>query len=98
MPLALARERAVAIAAARTAGAIVKGYYEGSFEGREKGHDNPVTAADLEADACIKKTVLEAFPGDGWLSEETAHSTDRLTRTRVWVVDPLDGTKEFTQH
>ena len=98
MSLPLARERAVAIAAAHAAGTIVKGYYDGTFEVREKGHDNPVTAADLEADACIKKTVLEAFPSDGWLSEETADSTDRLAKPRVWIVDPLDGTKEFTQH
>jgi myo-inositol-1(or 4)-monophosphatase len=98
MSLPLARERQVAIAAARAAGVIVKGYYEGTVEVHEKGHDNPVTAADLEADACIKQIVLEAFPSDGWLSEETADSTERLSKSRVWVVDPLDGTKEFTQH
>lgn len=98
MSLPLARERAVAIEAAHAAGVIVKGYYEGTVEVREKGHDNPVTAADLEADACIKRTLLGAFPDDGWLSEETADSTDRLAKPRVWVVDPLDGTKEFTQH
>jgi myo-inositol-1(or 4)-monophosphatase len=64
----------------------------------EKGPDNPVTKADLEANACIRALVAEAFPGDGWLSEETADSSERLTHRRVWVVDPLDGTKEFIQH
>jgi myo-inositol-1(or 4)-monophosphatase len=98
MPTPLARERQVAVEAARAAGKIVTGYYEGTIEVREKGHDNPVTAADLEADACIKQHILGAFPADGWLSEETADSTDRLAKDRVWVVDPLDGTKEFTQH
>ena len=92
-----ARERDVAVAAAREAGAAIARYYRGEITAREKGHDNPVTAADLEANAIIHRHVGTAFPGDGWLSEETADSTDRLARARVWVVDPLDGTKEFIQ-
>jgi myo-inositol-1(or 4)-monophosphatase len=97
MSLPYARELEVAVRAAREAGTIIRRYYEADVEVHEKSHDNPVTAADLEADACIKQVVLGAFPQDGWLSEETADSTDRLQRARVWVVDPLDGTKEFTQ-
>jgi len=94
------RERDTAIRAAREAGAIIRDYYEGKADIalRQKGHDNPLTAADEDADAHIKRLVLGAFPGDGWLSEETGDSHDRLARSRVWVVDPLDGTKEFTQH
>jgi myo-inositol-1(or 4)-monophosphatase len=92
------RELDVAIHAAREAGAIVRRYYEQGVAAAEKGPDNPVTKADLEADARIRSLVLAAFPDDGWLSEETADSTDRLRRRRVWVVDPLDGTKEFIQH
>jgi len=95
---AFAREREVAARAAREAGAIIRRYYDGGVEAREKAKDNPVTAADLEADACIRAHVSEAFPADGWLSEETADSTDRLQKPRVWVVDPLDGTKEFIAH
>jgi myo-inositol-1(or 4)-monophosphatase len=96
---AFAREREVAVAAAREAGAIVRRYYEqGGAEVREKAPDSPLTLADLEANACIRRHVSEAFPADGWLSEETADSTERLTKRRVWVVDPLDGTKEFIQH
>ena len=95
---ALAREREVAVQAAREAGAIVRRYYEGRVEAREKRPDNPVTAADLEANAHIRRLIAAAFPDDGWLSEETADSTERLGRRRVWVVDPLDGTKEFIQH
>ena len=97
MSQSYARELDVAVRAAREAGRIVRRYYEADVEVHEKGHDDPVTAADLEADACIKQIVLEAFPDDGWLSEETADSEERLARRRVWVVDPLDGTKEFTQ-
>ncbi|MFN8544188.1 MAG: 3'(2'),5'-bisphosphate nucleotidase CysQ [Candidatus Binatia bacterium] len=93
-----AREREVAIAAAREAGAAIRRYYEGEVQARDKGHDNPVTAADLEANQIIHRHLSTAFPDDGWLSEETADSHDRLDRRRVWVVDPLDGTKEFIQH
>ena len=96
--IARAREREVAERAAREAGAIVRRWYERGVRVAEKGPDNPVTRADLEANACIRALVAEAFPDDGWLSEETADSTDRLGRRRVWVVDPLDGTKEFIQH
>ncbi|HYB98173.1 MAG TPA: 3'(2'),5'-bisphosphate nucleotidase CysQ [Candidatus Limnocylindrales bacterium] len=92
------RELEVAIEAARAGGAVVRKYYKGEYDVHEKAPDNPLTIADTEADAIIKKTVLSAFPDDGWLSEETADTKDRLTRSRVWIVDPLDGTKEFTQH
>jgi myo-inositol-1(or 4)-monophosphatase len=95
---ALAREREVAVQAARGAGAILRRHYEGVVEAREKGRDNPVTAADLESNTHIHETIAGAFPDDGWLSEETADSSERLGRRRVWVVDPLDGTKEFIQH
>jgi len=92
------RELEVAIEAARTGGAIVRKYYKGEYQVHEKAPDNPLTVADTEADAAIKRVCLGAFPEDGWLSEETRDSPDRLTRKRVWIVDPLDGTKEFTQH
>jgi len=95
---AWARERAVAERAAREAGAIVRRYYGEGVRAAEKGPDNPVTRADLEANARIHALVAAEFPADGWLSEETADSTDRLARRRVWIVDPLDGTKEFIQH
>jgi len=94
----LARERDVAVQAAREAGAVVRRYYETGVAARDKGPDNPVTRADLEANRRIQALVTAAFPHDGWLSEETADSTERLARRRVWVVDPLDGTKEFIQH
>ncbi len=94
---AFAREREVAERAARDAGAIVRRYYASGVRVDEKGPDNPVTRADLEANAQIRALIAAAFPGDGWLSEETADSTDRLAKRRVWVVDPLDGTKEFIQ-
>lgn len=89
------RELAVAEAAARAAGAIVRTVYDQPYEVREKSRGNPVTEADLRADACIHAMIREAFPDDGWLSEESADSAERLTKSRVWIVDPLDGTREF---
>jgi myo-inositol-1(or 4)-monophosphatase len=58
------------------------------------GHD-PVTEADRALDAVLRENLLRE--GEGWLSEETADSPSRLDKSRVWVVDPIDGTREFVQ-
>ena len=58
----------------------------------KSGHD-PVTAADREIDSLLEEKLLR--DGEGWLSEESADDDRRLARARVWVVDPLDGTREF---
>ncbi len=56
------------------------------------GHD-PVTEADRAVDAVLHKELLRA--DEGWLSEESADDLSRLEKSRVWIVDPLDGTREF---
>lgn len=56
---------------------------------------DPLTEADLAVDAVLRD-VLPA-PGDGWLSEETVDDRSRLDADRVWIVDPLDGTREFIE-
>jgi myo-inositol-1(or 4)-monophosphatase len=56
------------------------------------GHD-PVTEADRALDAVLRRTLLR--DSEGWLSEETADDLSRLEKQRVWIVDPLDGTREF---
>jgi len=89
------RERDVAIAAARAAGAVIAHYWAHGGEAGDKGDAGPVTAADLEANDRIRAIVSAAFPDDGWLSEETADSDARLRHARVWIVDPLDGTREL---
>ncbi len=62
----------------------------------EKDDDQgPVTEADLEIDRMLHARLLGAHPDAGWLSEETEDDADRLTRDRVFVVDPIDGTKSF---
>jgi myo-inositol-1(or 4)-monophosphatase len=58
------------------------------------GHD-PVTEADRALDAVLRKELLRE--GEGWLSEESVDDPIRLQRARVWVVDPLDGTREFVK-
>jgi myo-inositol-1(or 4)-monophosphatase len=93
-------ELEVAEQAAIAAGAIVRDAYErGVAVGyKDTARDNPVTEADTQADACIQRIIRRAFPDDGWLSEETRDSRARLACRRAWIVDPLDGTKEFVQH
>ncbi len=56
------------------------------------GHD-PVTEADRALDVVLRQNLLR--DGEGWLSEESVDDPSRLSKSRVWVVDPLDGTREF---
>jgi myo-inositol-1(or 4)-monophosphatase len=79
---------------AAEAGALIQNIRAEGFETSSKGHEGPVTRADREADSLLKQELTRLEPV-GWLSEETADDRDRLARDRVWVVDPLDGTKEF---
>ncbi len=83
--------------AALQAGKILLKYYKNSYEIQEKGYHNPVTTADHEADAFLKQYLMDATPDFGWLSEETVDSEERLGKEYVWIVDPLDGTKEFIE-
>jgi myo-inositol-1(or 4)-monophosphatase len=95
-PTAFDRELAVAREAAIAAGEILRGYFrDGGYQIDSKGKNNPVTTADFEADSKLKQILRDAFPTYGWLSEETVDNDDRLKCDRVWIVDPLDGTKEF---
>jgi myo-inositol-1(or 4)-monophosphatase len=87
---------AVAIDAAQAAGHAIRGLYGRELAITQKGESGPVTEADLASNACIHRMLRQAFPNDGWLSEETADRPDRLAKSRVWIVDPLDGTWEFT--
>src|SRR5712672_3719840 len=75
-----------AIFARFTPGAVATEY--------KAGHD-PVTEADRAVDAVLRQNLLR--DGEGWLSEESVDDPVRLQRSRVWVVDPLDGTREFVK-
>ena len=87
----------IAISAAKEAGTLIMNYYKADYEIQDKGYHNPVTTADHAADSQLKGILMEAHSDYGWLSEETVDSPDRLSKKRVWVVDPLDGTKEFIE-
>jgi myo-inositol-1(or 4)-monophosphatase len=79
-----------ALGAARS---ILSRFTPGEIETEYKSGHDPVTEADRSVDAALRKELLQ--PGEGWLSEESADDLSRLDKERVWVVDPLDGTREF---
>lgn len=61
----------------------------------EKSPDNFVCEVDLDVDALLRERLSALLPEAGWLSEETADDPVRLSRERVWVVDPIDGTRDY---
>lgn len=83
--------------AATAAAALAMGYFERGVTAWDKSPGHPVTEADLAVDAFLRAELLRDNPGDGWLSEETADDPARLARRRVWVVDPIDGTRDFVR-
>jgi len=91
------RELDVARKAAAAAASVLLRHYEEGTETWEKSKDNPVTAADLESDKVIAEHIRAGFPNDALLSEETVADPARTENARVWIVDPMDGTKEFTK-
>ncbi|MCE9594180.1 MAG: 3'(2'),5'-bisphosphate nucleotidase CysQ [Planctomycetes bacterium] len=87
------RDLAFAIEAARWAGRRAMGL-------RESGRWKDAMLADIgdqAADGLLQGLVRGRYPDDGLLSEETADSKERLSKPRAWIIDPLDGTKEFSQ-
>jgi myo-inositol-1(or 4)-monophosphatase len=95
--LDLEREAVAARAAAAAAGSVIARFASGPRSSWEKAEDSPVTQADLAANLAIRNVLHDAFPGDPILSEETRDSPERLRAERLWIVDPLDGTKEFIE-
>lgn len=81
--------------AVRQAGQQVLKLAAEGFETHIKKDRSPVTTADLAVDRILHDRLLGAFPNDAWLSEETPDDPSRLENKRVWVIDPIDGTKYF---
>jgi myo-inositol-1(or 4)-monophosphatase len=89
---------ALLIEAARGAGRIAARYFRDEPETWDKPDGTgPVTEADLAVDDMLRDRLCEARPGYGWLSEETPDTAERLTAERVFVVDPIDGTRAFIE-
>ncbi|MCV6596105.1 MAG: 3'(2'),5'-bisphosphate nucleotidase CysQ [Mangrovicoccus sp.] len=90
-----AADLALLVEAARAAGDLAASYWRRDPEVWKKGDESPVSEADLAVDAMLTKHLRSARPEYGWLSEETPDDTDRLGRERVFIVDPIDGTRAF---
>ena len=92
-------ELQVAVDLARAAGAVLLEHYYGPFLVEQKVNAldelEEVTAADREANELIVSRLQEEFPDDGILAEESTDSEHRLEKDRVWLIDPMDGTKNF---
>lgn len=80
---------------ARRAGAILLEYYARDPSVQWKGRNDPVTTADLAASRFLVDALHMRFPRDAVLSEEEMDDSTRLTNPRVWVIDPMDGTREY---
>ncbi|HEY0315629.1 MAG TPA: 3'(2'),5'-bisphosphate nucleotidase CysQ [Sphingomonas sp.] len=82
-------------AIAAEAGALALGKAKDGFRRWEKAGGEPVCEIDLAVDQFLKGRLAEIDPEAGWLSEETADDKTRLGARRVWVVDPIDGTRDY---
>jgi histidinol-phosphatase len=83
----------VALKAAEQSAELIRHYYQGNFKVEIKADQTPVTVADREAEAIIRKILLNAFPEHGFYGEETG--TSQADADYLWLVDPIDGTKSF---
>lgn len=81
--------------AAKKAGEIAFEFFGSKNDVWQKHGNSPVSEADYAVDRFLKETLLNARPNYGWLSEETEDNADRLNSKRLFVVDPIDGTRGF---
>lgn len=82
-------------AIAAEAGAMALQKWRGDFARWEKGPNNPVCEVDLAVDQWLRAELSRLDPDAGWLSEETADTAERLLQSKAWVVDPIDGTRDY---
>ena len=89
---------ALAKKAAKKAGSVAMSFFQTSkYKIKDKSFNNPVTTADHQANKIIKDILFQSNSSYGWLSEETVDSDQRLANDYAWIVDPIDGTKEFIE-
>ena len=91
-------DRAQLEAIVREAGRMAMACWPGAghaLEVWEKAPGNPVCASDVEIDAFLKRELTGLLPAAGWLSEETADAPQRLGNDLIWLVDPIDGTRDY---
>jgi 3'(2'), 5'-bisphosphate nucleotidase len=98
MMVAMDKELEVAKKLAIDAGAILMSYFQQTISVDWKAPGDPVTAADRDASEFIVANLSREFPSHGILSEEEADDAAWLKRNPVWMIDPMDGTREFIDH
>jgi myo-inositol-1(or 4)-monophosphatase len=81
--------------AAVTAGIIASSYFRRDLKTWTKENSSPVSEADIVLDKFLHSALTTARPDYGWLSEESVDNPERLTHTRTFIVDPIDGTRGF---
>lgn len=86
-------EIGIALPAVLKAGQAILKIYQTDFSVTMKGENDPLTQADLKSNQLLKKALSKT--GHSILSEEDADSQERLSHKKIWIIDPLDGTKEF---
>jgi myo-inositol-1(or 4)-monophosphatase len=91
------KEIKVLLEAVRLAGSAVLKLTDADINVQVKGLNDIVTRGDFLVNEILQRELSHHFPADGWLSEETADDSARLQRSRVWIVDPIDGTREFAK-
>jgi myo-inositol-1(or 4)-monophosphatase len=92
---ALAADHALLCRYVREAGAIALDFFHRGMKGWDKHPGDPVSEADLTVDAFLRRELTEARPDYGWLSEESGANAEGISAARVFVVDPIDGTRSF---
>jgi len=91
----MADDEALLTGAVRAAGALALSFFRSGIVGRKKADNTPVSDADLAVDVMLRDSLAGARPDYGWLSEESVDHPSRLDAVRVWIVDPIDGTRAF---
>lgn len=91
-------DRALLISAVREAGALALEHFKTEVKTWTKQDQTPVSEIDLKVNQLLQTRLIGARPGYGWLSEETTDDKTRLNRRRVFIIDPIDGTRAFLQH
>jgi myo-inositol-1(or 4)-monophosphatase len=91
----LARDGALLIGTVREAGALALSLFRTELKNWTKGASSPVSEADIAVNDLLEGRLRSATPEYGWLSEESADDPSRLERRLVWIVDPIDGTRNY---
>jgi myo-inositol-1(or 4)-monophosphatase len=94
----LAEDYELLKSAVRNAGALANSYFRRQVEVRKKPDGSEVSEADLAVDAALKLALMTRRKDYGWLSEESPDDRERLKHSRVWMIDPIDGTSAFLRH